>query len=242
MAVSFYDLIAEIPDEKSAERYFIEQRWPGGRVACPECGSGDVLRGRQKKRRRQLWYCHGCKHQFSVTSGTIMESTKLPLRKWILAYHIMGASKKGVSCRQLARMLHTTPKTAWHLCHRIRETMGFDIAPFTGVVETDELYVGGRRKGKGRGYRGNKVAVQTIVRRSDEDEHNSKARTISLNRPEVDGRTLGAKLRTNTDPPNTILMSDQNPSLEGWAGHSPSITPSITRRRSTCAQSPMGLS
>ncbi len=91
MAMSFYDLIAEYPDEKSAERYFAALRWPNG-VRCPECGSADILRGKQKKRRRQLWYCHACKKMFSVTSGTVMDSTKLPLRKWLLAYHLMGSA------------------------------------------------------------------------------------------------------------------------------------------------------
>jgi transposase-like protein len=211
MGMSFYDIVAEIPDEKSAEKYFAALRWPNG-VHCPKCGSPEVIRGKQKKRKRQLWYCRPCKHMFSVTSGTVMESTKIPLRKWILGYHIMGGSKKGVSCRQLARMLHVTPKTAWHLCHRIRETMGMDIEPFTGIVETDESYFGGKRKGHGRGYRGNKTAVQVVLKRNTFDEHDSVARTIALNNGEkVDGRTVGAKLRTHTEPERTILMTDDSP-------------------------------
>jgi transposase-like protein len=207
---SFYSLTERYPDEASAVAYFEGRRWPKG-VRCPSCGSAEVVRGTQTKRVRQLWYCRGCDGQFSVTSGTIMEFTKLPLRKWLLAFHLMGASKKGISALQLSRMLHVAYKSAWHLCHRIRATMADDKQLFTGIVETDEMYMGGKRKGRGRGYRGNKTAVQTIVKRNTFDEHDSRAQTIALNNGEkVDGRTVGAKLRTHTDPDKTILMTDDS--------------------------------
>lgn len=208
---NFYSLTEEYATEASAEKYFIDQRWPGGNVRCPECGSDQVGRGRQKSRKRQVWFCRACKGQFSVTSGTIMAFTKLPLRKWLLAFHLMGASKKGVSSLQLSRMLNVAYNTAWHLSHRIRDTMGIEPEHFTGIVETDETYIGGKRKGRGRGYRGNKIAVQTIIRRNSFDEHDGKAQAIALNNGQkVDGRTVGAKLRTHTDPAKTILMTDDS--------------------------------
>ena len=208
---SFYEILSLYPDEASAIRYFESKRWPNG-VTCPKCGSVDVLRGVQKKRRRQLWYCHDCEHMFSVTSGTILRFTKLPLRKWLLAWHLMGASKKGISCRQVARMRKVTLPTAWHLCHRIRETMAQNDQLFTGEVESDELYVGGVRKGMGKGYRGNKMAVQTIVKRNTPGTHDGQAQTMALNNGQkVDGRTVGAKLRKHTIPSETILMTDDSP-------------------------------
>lgn len=209
--LSFFDLTERYPDEASAIRYFEERRWPGGNVHCPKCGSVEVTRGRQKMRRRQLWYCGGCAHMFSVTSGTVLEFTKLPLRKWLLAFHLMGASKKGISSRQLARMLRVTLQTAWHLSHRIRETMVNNLQMFTGTVETDETYLGGKRRGRGRGYRGNKVAVQTIIRRNRPGRHDSQAQTIALEHEKVDGRTVGAKLRKHTRPDRTTLMTDDSP-------------------------------
>jgi hypothetical protein len=123
----------------------------------------------------------------------------------------MGASKKGMSALQLARMLHVTYKTAWHLCHRIRATMANSGQLFTGIVETDETYIGGKRKGYGRGYRGNKAAVQTIVRRNREGRHDGQAQTIALSHEPVDGRTVGAKLRKHTVPSRTVLMTDDSP-------------------------------
>lgn len=210
MSESFFELTERYPDETSAIRYFEQKRWPKG-VACPACTSKDVLRGVQKKRRRQLWYCHQCDYQFSVTTGTVMESTKLPLRKWLLAFHMIGASKKGVSALQLSRMLKVAYKTAWHLCHRIRETMRDDTQRFCGIVETDETYIGGKRRGRGRGYRGNKVAVQTIVQRNRRGSHSGRAQTISLGREKVDGRTVGPAVTKHADPECTTLMTDDSP-------------------------------
>ena len=115
---SFFHLTAQYPDEASAERYFIAQRWPNG-VRCTWCASADVQRGTQPGRNRQLWRCGACDRQFSVTSGTVMESTQLPLRKWLFAFHLLGASKKGMSALQLSRMLGITYRAAWHLCHRM---------------------------------------------------------------------------------------------------------------------------
>jgi ISXO2-like transposase domain len=141
-----------------------------------------------------------------------MENTKLPLRKWLFAFHIIGSSKKGISSLQLSRMLRVSYKTAWHLAHRIRATMTQNSQFFTGVVETDETYIGGKRTGVGQGYRKNKMAVQTIVKRnSRRGRHDGKAQTIALNNGQkVDGRTVGAKLRTHTDPSKTVLMTDDS--------------------------------
>lgn len=207
---SLYHVLEQYPDEAAAERYFEQRRWPNG-ARCTSCGSGNVFRGAQPKRKRQVWHCRQCRKQFSVTSGTIMEATKMPLRKWLLAFHFMGASKKGMSALQLSRMLHLRVATAWHLCHRIRATMKDDSQLFTGIVETDETYIGGRRKGYGRGYRANKEAVQAIVRRNRPGRKDSRAQTIALSHEPVDGRTVGAKLRKHTIPSRTVLMTDDSP-------------------------------
>ena len=101
--------------------------------------------------RRSQWECRGCGYQFSVTSGTIMHDTHLPLRKWFVAIYLMCDSRKGVSANQLKRQLKVAYKTAWYLCHRIREAMGNDplCGPtLVGVIEVDETMVGGKRRGE----------------------------------------------------------------------------------------------
>ncbi len=97
-----------------------------------------------------------------------MHDSHLALRKWFLAIYLMCESKKGISALQMKRTLGTTYRTAWHLCHRIREAMGndpFEGPTLLGVVEVDETLVGGKKKGKGRAYKGNKVWVAGAIQR-----------------------------------------------------------------------------
>ena len=150
-------------DEKC--RDFLETlRWPNG-IACPRCGGTTISRIRD----RAQFDCDSCRYQFSVKAGTILQDSKLPLAKWFLATFIMVESKKGVSSNQLKRMLGVSYKTAWFLTHRIRAAMQVvNERQLEGIVEVDETYVGGKTRGKGRGYRGNKTMVLVAVERDGE--------------------------------------------------------------------------
>lgn len=229
---SFFALAERYPDEQSAIDYFTERRWPDGPY-CNSCGSVDVY-DCKARRRLPLYKCRDCGKQFSVISGTVMEGTKLPLKKWLWAYHMLGGAKKSLSARYIARHLGLSLRSAWHLTHRIRASMAENKQIFTGVVETDETYIGGRRKHVGRGYRKNKIAVQTIVQRPKRytfgnDKRRSRytpeqvgqAQTIALDplAENVDGRTVGAKLRKHTVPGKTVLMTDESP-IYGRVGES----------------------
>ncbi len=100
---------------------------------------------------RGKWNCLSCNHHFSVTFGTIMHDSHLPLRKWFAATYLMCESRKGMSANQLKHTLGVAYKTAWYLCHRIREAMGNDPLEgptLLGVVEVDETMVGGKVRGK----------------------------------------------------------------------------------------------
>ena len=118
-----------------------------------------------------LYYCAACNGQFTVTVGTVMERSKIPLSKWLLAMHLMGASKKGMSALQLQRMLGVTYKTAWFLCHRIREAMTpKQRGPIGGhgrTVESDETIIGG--KAKNRAYVKQEPKKQTVLTLVDRD-------------------------------------------------------------------------
>ncbi len=138
-------------------------RWPNG-VACVRCGSLGV----SEIEARNQYDCNDCRYQFSVTAGTIMHDSHLPLRKWFIAIYLMCESKKGISALQLKRTLRVAYKTAWYLCHRIREAMGndpFEGPTLLGVVEVDETLIGGKTKGKGRAYKGNKTWVAGAIER-----------------------------------------------------------------------------
>jgi transposase-like protein len=140
-------------DEDKAREALEAIRWPNGPV-CPHCGNADpetmpVVEGVKRSHRPCLRYCNACKGQFTVTVGTVFEKSKIPLSKWWLAMHLMGASKKGISAHQLWRMLgFGSYRTAWFMCHRIREAMK-DLAPTPMggegmTVEADETYFGQR--------------------------------------------------------------------------------------------------
>src|SRR5688572_21335160 len=110
--------------EDEARAYLEGVRWPNG-VACPHCGGTErnsSLGG--ESHRAGLWKCGDCHEQFTVTVGTIMESSHIPLSKWVMAFHMMCSSKKGVSAKQLERNLGLgSYRTAWHMAHRIRLAM-----------------------------------------------------------------------------------------------------------------------
>ena len=140
-------------DEEKALAHIEASRW-NGTPFCGHCGS--VKARRLAGKMVGYFQCNDCREKFTIRTGTIMERSHVPLHKWLLAMHLMAASKKGMSAKQMERMLDVTYKTAWFLCHRIREAM--DGAAPTGplggpgeIVEADETYVGG--KAKNRAYR-----------------------------------------------------------------------------------------
>jgi transposase-like protein len=118
-------------------------RWPGG-VRCIRCDAEKVFRADKRKQ----FECGACGYHFSVTAGTIFHDSHLPLRKWFIAIYLICESKKGVSALQLKRTLGVAYKTAWYLCHRIREAVK-DVGHeslLSGIVECDEAFIGGNPK------------------------------------------------------------------------------------------------
>jgi transposase-like protein len=176
-------------DEEKARAYFEAIRWPDG-PTCPHCGNVDASRiyeiaaNPQHKVRAGLRECQDCHGQFTVRTGSVMESSHLPLTKWALAYRLMASAKKGISAHQMHRTLGITYKTAWFLCHRIREAMrdtsGDKLGGSGVIVEADETYVGGKpRKGtKAKETRADrKTPVAILV------ERGGRARAMVVSHP-----------------------------------------------------------
>lgn len=172
MAKSVFDA-PQFKTEKGAFAYVEAHLWPNGPV-CPHCGNCDGGRIRKmagKTTRMGLHKCNECRKPFTVRMGTIFESSHLPLHLWLQVIHLMCASKKGVSTRQIQRMLQCSMKTAWFLTHRIREAMrsgDLDVSYGTDgtPVEVDETYIG-RKQGvpKKHGYQ-HKLGVLGLVDRA----------------------------------------------------------------------------
>lgn len=141
-------------DEDAARRHFEALRWPNG-PNCPHCGTvGNATELRGKSTRPGVYKCRECGKPFTATVGTVYERSHIPLHKWLLATHLMCASKKGISAHQLWRMLgFGSYRTAWFMAHRIREGMN-EALPAGGlggenkVVEADETYVGGKARNR----------------------------------------------------------------------------------------------
>jgi len=204
--------------EEEAREYLEKIRWPDG-PKCPHCSGMNVTRLAGEKARPGTIQCNSCREQFTVTVGTVMEDSHLPLHKWVLAFHLMASSKKGVSALQLKRQLGIgSYQTAWHLCHRIRHAMKKhpDAPMLQGVVEADETYVGGRARGKrsaGRSLK-NKTPVVALVERGG----NIKVKPVAR----VTKKNLRKALQEGIDPSATV-MTDDFASYRGlekvFAGH-----------------------
>ena len=189
-------------DEAKALAHIEASRWFNG-VTCPHCGS-DHVRRMGGKTQAGMFLCNDCRDKFTVRTGTVMERSHVPLHKWLLATHIMAASKKGMSAKQMERMLGVTYKTAWFLCHRIREAMdgANPTAPLGGpgkIVEADETWVGGKAKNRAFREPAKKKIVLTLVER---DGH---ARSFHV--PNINAKTLKGLIFTNVDR-KSDLMTD----------------------------------
>jgi transposase-like protein len=184
MAINLTDPV--FIDETKAREHLEAIRWPDGPY-CPHCGETQrVYRLNGKSHRPGLLHCNGCNEAFTVTVGTVMERSHVPLNKWVLAYRLIASSKKGFSAHQLHRTLGVTYKTAWFMAMRIRESMR-DIkpSPLGGegkFVEADETFTGG--KAKNRAYKAPppKEAVMALVERG--------GKVHSFHVPDVTAATL----------------------------------------------------
>jgi len=199
------ELLQYFNHEDKARDFLEKMRWPDGRIVCPACG----VKGAYRNSDMRTFVCRvqKCKSRFSVTVGTIMESTKLPLAKWFAAIWLITAHKKGISSCQLARDLGIGQKAAWFMNHRIRE-MVREQAPekLQDVVAVDEAHVGGRwanmnktkRTALKEAGKDNKTAVMGMVQKD------GKARLMVIGND-----SLKDKVRQNVSPDTTLVTDEQ---------------------------------
>jgi len=227
---SITDIARFLTDEAAAQQALADLRWPEGKVICPLCDGGkkvyEVKYVRKDKAGnvipsvRKQWKCGACRKKFSVTSKSIFEGAHITVGQWIYAIFMMCSSKKGVSANQLSRELKISYKSAWFMCHRVREAMLQEpIAQMLGtgpdaIVELDETFLGGKKKNNRHKSRtsaaGKKTAVMTLIDREGD------VKTVKV--PNVRKGTLQALARPIVDQSATI-MTDAHLSYEGLSEH-----------------------
>ena len=206
--ISLIELTEMFPDEASAARWFERVRWPDGRH-CPKCGSTETNDVPNAK--PMPYWCKGCKGYFSVRTGTTMQDSRLPLRKWAFAIYLYVTNLKGVSSMKLHRDIKVTQKTAWFMLHRLRE--GWDasgLENFTGPAEVDETYFGGReankhaKKKKRLGRCG--VGKAVIAGAKDRATNRVSAKVVDA----TDARTLQRFVADHAAPSATVYTDEHS--------------------------------
>ncbi len=192
-------------DETKAREWLEAQIWPDGPV-CPHCGSWEPTALNGKAHRPGLYQCNDCRQQFTVTVGTLFERSKIPLSKWLMATYLLSASKKGMSTRQLSRMLGVSVKSSWFMMHRIREAMRESKPGALGgsnkVVEADETWMGGKAKNRAFKEPRPKEPVVALV------ERDGSVRSFHVEA--VNARTLRPILVTQIDRASYLMTDESN--------------------------------
>jgi len=211
--MSIPEFYQQFPTEESCRQFIIKQRWPNG-VTCPHCGHDkvyDIKGGMGYK-------CANCKERFSVRTGMIMESSRLPLQTWLLAINLMTTARKGISSVQFAKHLGVTQKTGWYLSNRIRKACTDGINPLTGEIEVDETFIGGKRKNMSNAKRKELTGRGTVGKQPVMGMLERGGQIIAMPVKSTEKDVLQGHIRTTIKKGSTVY-TDEYKSYTGLKGY-----------------------
>jgi transposase-like protein len=207
--ISAFELSKLFPDEPAAIAHLEKRLWPNGAV-CPKCKATERI----TKRKDGFYACNACVFKFTVRTGTIFGRSHIALDKWLVAMYLLMTARKGISSVQLSKQLGIRQATAWFLLHRLREACGPDLSMLRGIVEVDEVYLGGLEKNRHEGKKlksygtTGKTAVMAMR------ERGGRTRAMKI---EVSGKLeMQGAIRQNVEKGSTI-NTDEHPGYQGVA-------------------------
>ncbi|MGE0371122.1 MAG: IS1595 family transposase [Gammaproteobacteria bacterium] len=212
ITISTFQLFKLFPDQETARKYLESRLWPEG-VRCPHCGGSERITARKGG----YYRCNPCKEDFTVRTGTIFERSHVPLHKWIYAMYLLVTSRKGISSMQLSKEIGITQKSAWFVLQRLREACGKDFGKLSGIIEVDEMYVGGKDKNRhagkklsaGRGPAGKKAVIGIRER---------GGRTKGMPIPGADAHSLQSSIHAHIEV-GSVIHTDEYRAYKGIGAH-----------------------
>ncbi len=210
--LTIVELFDMFPDEAAASAWFESVIWPDGRH-CPKCGS---CRTREASHKKMPYWCSDCRSYFSVKTGTAMQASKIPLRKWAIAIYFCLTNLKSVSSMKLHRDIGVSQATAWFMLHRIRQAWAIDDDDqFDGPVEVDETYMGGRQANMPKAKRkelarGGTAHMTAVIGIKDRESNEVRAEVVA----DTTKPTLQGFVREHAEP-GAAVYTDEHRSYIG---------------------------
>jgi len=211
--MNIIQVFQQFPTQDACIEHLEKARW-GDSPKCVYCGCENVYRLTGENRRTHRHHCNACRKSFSVLVGTLFEDTRLELQKWFLAISLILNAKKGISARQLARDLEVNKDTAWRIAMKIRDAMKDQGGLLVGIIEMDEMYVGGKPRkrnrrndddstGNSRGRGTRKTPVVGMI------ERGGRVKSVKMSKGQLTAKFLNALVRGHVEPASSVLVTDQ---------------------------------